>query len=257
MTKMRENGAFWIGLFFLYLLCFSAQLGSKDNGDPITVMEYFLDQSDEMLWRIQGDISVAFSCRGGSWLQLFLPILGSVGFVYLYGLEKNTTFERYEIFRTGRYCHRSGRFLAAITAGGLQLAGAFGLFCISLIARYDLWRQTNWLGLIVIIAEMFLYGGLFAMPALTFCVWMENVYLITSFSFLLWYLPERLSYRLMGQAVSDITNIDTKLLFWACQINPMRLGELCTKSPYQKAAIVEAVLLFVICFVAYVFGKKE
>ena len=258
LRKILENGTFRVAVVLLYLLCFTTQIGSKDNGDPLTVAEYFLDWSDEMLWRIPGeDISSVFTYKGGIWLQLFLPILGSMGVVHLYGLEKSSTFERYEVFRVGKFRHRCGRFLAAISAGGLQLGLAYGLFCLTIIMRYGLREQTDWMRLAMLMFEMILYGALYTMPALFLSVWIQNVYLVTSISFLLWYIPERVSYRLIGKAGSDLMNIDTDVLMLANQMNPIRLGELCTKGPYQGKAVAEAVILFGISFCTYVLGKKE
>lgn len=258
LKKLVGNGAFWVTVILLYLLCFTTQIGNKDNGDPIALIEYFMDWSDGMLWRIPGeDVSLVFSYRGGGWLQLFLPLLGSWGVVYLYGLEKATTFQRYEVFRTGKYRHRTGRFLAASTVGGLQLGVAYTLFILTIILRYGLLVQVDWKYIVVLVGEMFLYGALYTMPALLLSVWIQNVYLVTSLSLLMLYIPERISQRLVGMAISDSMNIDTGLLNLAFQINPARLGELCTEGAYQKVAIVEAVALFSVCFGSYVLFMKE
>ena len=233
---------------FVFAMCFTASVGVAENGDPLNVLSYVFGGEKN-----PPSADMIINSRGGSWLAMFLPIISGLCFVNVLCDDKSSGFQRCEIFRAGYYKLKAAKFLSAAVSSGIVTVIGFSAFSvfINLYFPKDDFVEIN---LAVIIAEMFIYGIMSAVPALIAAAFTNNKYLIVCVPFLLKYGVSQFAYKLSNDAYEDLWNPDLALAKLGMLIAPDSVSFVFTYPYKLEIIMINAVLLLGGCAV-YLFRK--
>lgn len=116
--------------------CFSEGYISA-NGKSYTIMELLLFlRSDVMLTDISLNRYNIWICGIGTWTQLLLPFLLSVGYLYNVSGEKQSGFNRMLLVRETNIKYCVSKLMAVILSGGIILLAGYLLFGILVYMRF-------------------------------------------------------------------------------------------------------------------------
>lgn len=205
----------------VFFLCFSASIGyNLKNGDPLSVWYYFTKCDSDFLHSdfTYSAYNVA-ATRGGDWFSLFVPMISALCFVNVLCDEKTSHYIRYEVHRTGYFKFGASQFISSLFTSGLSITIGYGAFIIFSILNFphlasyseeireSIFTMYSFSGIaesifqsfgiaslyLLLLAEMFLYGMLAALPALLIVSFTNNKYLIVCIPFLAKYFVTQLS----------------------------------------------------------------
>lgn len=238
----------WLCCACVFALCFTASVGTAENGDPLNVLSYIFGEEKN-----PPSADMIINSRGGSWLAMFLPIISGLCFANVICDDKSSKYTRCEVIRTGFYKLKAAKFLSALVSSGIVMAVGFAAFSF-LIRSYfpkDGFVEIN---LAVIIAEMFIYGIMSAIPALIAAAFTNNKYLILCVPFLLKYGVSQFAYKLSNDAYEDLWNPDLALAKLGMLIAPDSVSCVFTYPYTLEIILINAGLLLGGCAV-YLFRK--
>lgn len=231
----------------VFALCFTANVGTASNGDPLNVLSYiFGKESPPSAEQILGT-------HGGSWLFMFMPIIVGLCFVTVLCDDKNSRFIRYEIIRAGYFKFKSAKYISCAIGSGICAVIGFVPFVI-FVENYfpkDVFFKIN---IPLIIVEMFIFGIISAVPCLITAAFTNNKYLILCVPFMLKYCVSQLSNMLSANAYENFESPDLTLGKIAQIINP---DAICTIFSYpEKVGIIAVNSAFLLGgFAIYLFRK--
>lgn len=230
---------FWLCAAMTALICFASELCfDNDLNRSILIYEAF-EKKDIWLNDINYSAYSVFNKGCGVWLTMFAPIIAALPYVTTICEERASQSIRYSISRIGKMRYSIGCVSSAFLTGGLVMAvgyAFFGAICAVLFpamheysantitAFEEMFRivqadLTVWgydkIGLAapvcVLLCQMFLYGGLSALPALVICAFVKNKYIVMCLPFFISYFWAQLNQRLQSLAYADFENINEKL----------------------------------------------
>ena len=238
----------WLCCACVFALCFTASVGTAQNGDLLNVLSYIFSGEKN-----PPSAYMIINSRGGSWLAMFLPIISGLCFVNVLCDDKSSGFQRCEIFRAGYYKLKAAKFLSALVSGGVVTVIGFSAFSVFTKSYFpnDGFVEIN---LAVIIAEMFIYGIMSAIPALIAAAFTNNKYLIVCVPFLLKYVLSQFAYKLSNDAFEDLQNPDLALAKLGMIIAPDSVSCVFTY-PYTFEIILINAVLLLVGFLVYLFRK--
>ena len=222
---------------FVFALCFTASVGVAENGDPLNVLSYVFGGEKN-----PPSADMIINSRGGSWLAMFLPIISGLCFANVICDDKSSKYTRCEVIRTGFYKLKAAKFLSALVSSGIVMAVGFAAFSFFIRSYFpkDGFVEIN---LAVIIAEMFIYGIMSAIPALIATAFTNNKYLIVCVPFLLKYVLSQFAYKLSNDAYEDLWHPDLALAKLGMLIAPDSVSFVFTYPYKLEIIMINAVLL--------------
>lgn len=107
------------------------------NGKSYTIMELLLFlRSDVMLTDVSLNRYNIWICGIGTWTQLLLPFLLSIGYLYTISNEKLSGFNRMLLVRETNIKYCVSKLMAAILSGGIILLAGYLIFGILVYMRF-------------------------------------------------------------------------------------------------------------------------
>lgn len=244
--KIVTGYGFYVCIAFTVILCFSAYIyDNSDNGERYSVFTSLVTFDRSFMLNDISFSSVEVIRRGasGSWLSLFIPIISAFSFIPIVCDEYESKSVRFEIIRSSKICYNLSKFITAFLCGGFAVAVGFVLFASAVCKLFpDINEYGEELkqmyenafvsdhpsiiqdGLLLIVikksGEMFLYGAVCAVPAITLTGVVKNKYLVLCIPFFIKYAVNQSCIKIQAKALSDFNNTDTELMKFSSIINP-------------------------------------
>lgn len=244
--KIVTGYGFYVCIAFTVVLCFSAYIyDNSDNGDRYSVFTSLITFDRDFMLSSTSFSSVEVVRKGasGSWLSLFIPIISAFSFIPIVCDEYESKFVRFEIIRSSKKCYNMSKFITACLCGGFAAAVGFVLFALAVCAffpdineyeaelkqMYENAFVSNYpnimqAGLLLIVikksGEMFLYGAVCAVPAITLTSIVKNKYLVLCIPFFIKYAVNQTCIKIQAKALADFNNVDADLMKIGSIINP-------------------------------------
>lgn len=281
LKMILSNYGLYICMAFTIILC----SGTGIYTDNMTSYEYSIIKSliefnrEFMLSSTDFcSINVALRASNG-WLSMFIPIISAFAFIPFVCDECESQAIRNTIFRSSKFSFYTSKFLTTCISGGIAVMLGYIIFtglvytlfpnineyAIELqnmykeILSYTYPNVANngYIGVLLIkYAEMFIYGAISAVPAITLTCITKNKYLVMCIPFFVKYAVTQSCIKLMAQAYSDFENINEKLGRFTNIIAPdsiLNLFELSDK----KLILLYNGGLIVIAFIFYIIVQKR
>lgn len=136
------------------------------------------------------------------YLLMFMPVLTTVSYISVFGSEFESTFYRYEMFRTQKKCIAVSKFCGGVINGGMvALVGTilYGLIVLFLFPSFGSYQIDTGItemlfpdNVVIIIikrlAGMFLYGMFSSILSVMFSALIRNAYVVLCLPFMITYL---------------------------------------------------------------------
>ena len=104
----------WLCCACVFALCFTASVGTAENGDPLNVLSYIFGGEKN-----PPGADMIISSRGGSWLAMFLPIVSGLCFANVLCDDKSSKYTPInETDATLICCAESREFLSDLGLNG-------------------------------------------------------------------------------------------------------------------------------------------
>lgn len=272
--KILTGYGFYVCVIFTVILCFSSDIYEDFNGKYSAFAalvsldrDYLLDDTNFCSFEVMRK-----GC--GSWLSLFIPIISAFAFIPLVCDEYETKSIRFEIFRSSKLCYNLSKFITACLCGGFAVMLGFGVFTLAEYALFpnindysadlkELYEENlvymypditqNGYGSIILekLGEMFLYGAICAAPAIMLTSFIRNKYLVMCIPFFVKYAIDQTCAKLQSQAISDYTNIDTKMQRFSGIIDPDALSCLSDYGEDKMIILIYSTVLILFAGIIY------
>ncbi len=257
---------FWLCAAMTAVICFASELCfDNDLNRYILIYEAF---GNKDIWLTDTSYSAynVFNRGCGVWFTMFAPIIAALPYVTAICEERVSQSIRYSISRIGKIRYSIGCVLSAFLTGGLVMTvgyAFFGVVCAAIFPAMNEYSATDiasfeqmfrivqadftisWydkIGLaapvFILIFQMFLYGGLFALPALVICAFVKNKYIVICLPFFISYFWTQLNQRLQSLAYADFENINEKLGKIMSISNPHAMLYISTYSSNTKWVVL-------------------
>lgn len=201
LINILTGKSFWLCVLLTFAMCFTATVGTARNGDDLSVFSYVVGENDPP------SADFIINSRGGAWFAMFFPMISALCLVNSICDDKKTKFWRFEIFRTGLYEFKIGKYLSGVLSSGICAVSGYAVFMVFCEIFF---QTTGEINLIQIIAEIFIFGVVSAVPAFFTAAFTDNKYLIVCVPFLFKYCVIQFSSKMIYTAYADIRNIDKK-----------------------------------------------
>lgn len=281
LKMILKNYGFYICVLFTFILCLCTGI----YRDPINNNEYSVIKvlksfdhnymlNDRML------CSYMVAERGaGSWLSMFIPIISAFASIPLICDEKEAGFIRLSIFRSSKYSYYASKFLTSCIAGGLAVMLGYLFYTISVyflfpnINEYppeiqemlneelsNMYPEASKRGYIALHAikffEMFIFGMVASVPAVSLTCFMRNKYLIMCIPFFYKYAVTQGSERLMSAAFKDISDPNEKLAKLAGTLSPDATLNVFSSANMRQILLYNGILVL-IAFTIYILVSER
>ena len=119
------------------LVCCLSEGYTSASGKLYTILELLLFlPKDAMLTDIYLNRYDIWMSGIGTWTQLLLPFLLSIGYLYTISYEKQVGFNRLLFVRENNFKYGVSKMMAAILSGGIILLAGYVLFGLLIYARF-------------------------------------------------------------------------------------------------------------------------
>lgn len=276
MYKILTGYGFYICVVFTVILCFSANVYTDEiKNNRYSAFAALRNFDKNFMLTDTQFCSFQVMLKGGSgWLSMFIPIISAFAFIPLVCDEYEAKSVRFEIFRSTKLTYNFSRFVTACISGGLAVMLGFLIFTFieyqlfPNLSDYDtLSREMYYemmssqypklettgtaLPLFIKACEMFLYGAMYAFPAVTLTCVIRNKYLVMCIPFFIKYAVGQSYLKMMSQSYADFENPNEKLSRISTIINPDAISDLNTYGKSIKPILAYNVSLFIICLIFY------
>lgn len=238
LKRILSEKSYWLCCVCVFALCFTSAVGTASNGDPLNVLSYIFGGEKN-----PPAAETILNLRGGSWLFMFMPIISGLCVVNVLCDDKSSRFLRCEIFRTGYYKFKAAKYLSSVISSGISTLFGFAAYMV-FIKLYFPEDEFVELTLAVILAEMFIYGVMSAVPALITAAFTNNKYLIVCIPFLLKYCLSQLALQISLNAYEDMWNPNLTLAKIGTIINPDSVNSVFSYSEKLGVILINALILF-------------
>ncbi len=206
LIKIFTNKSFWLCVLITFAMCFTATVGTARNGDKLNVFSYIMGAENPP------SADFIINSHGGVWFALFFPMISALCLVNSICDDKKSKFLRFEIFRTGVYKFNTAKYISSVLSSGICAVLGYVAFMVFCIIFFPMTGGIKLVQIIAqIIAEVFIFGVVSAVPALFTAAFTNNKYLIVCVPFLFKYCVIQFSSKLIYMAYADIQNIDKTL----------------------------------------------
>ncbi len=226
LIKIFTGRSFWLCVLITFAMCFTATVGTARNGDNLIVFSYITGAEDPP------SADLIINERGGAWFAMFFPMISALCLVNSTCDDKKSKFQRFEIFRAGVYKFKAAKYLSGVLSSGICAVLGYAVFTAFCKIFFPTTDKTD---LAQIIAEIFIFGVVSAVPALFTAAFTDNKYLIVCVPFLFKYCVMQFSSKLVYTAYADIQHIDKTLETLG---NITNLDGILTVISYPNAEII-------------------
>lgn len=264
------NYGFYLCAGFTLILCLCTSIyRDPTTNESFSVFRVMREVSrDEMLMNVS---LCSFSVIGtgtGSWLSMFIPIVSAFAFIPLSCDKAESGALRSGIFRSSRAAYGLSEFLSAGLSGALAVMLGFVLFALVACAAFPsisayppmeqemLWAQVEmefpgsgemgaFLSVGMKCLSMFLYGFVWAAPAVMLTAFTRNKYLVIC-------IPFFIKYAITQTCVKMISGHDNTVTQWKV-INTVSPDSLMDVSLYAEKyfILLYNLLLVIVEFAVY------
>ncbi len=206
-----------IGVILACAVCEGYTSGSRTT---YTILELFLFVGKDVLLT---DVSLnryeIWEHGLGMWVQIFLPLLLSIGYLYTISAEKQTGYERLLLLRENNRRYSISKLAAAMFSGGLILLTGYILFGVLIwmkfpsLYEYSPDQIQSYLALVPGFAEplfclrkcisVFLYGMCLNVFAYLVSIFFTDKYILICLPLLLRYVWEQIVLKLQLRALEQ------------------------------------------------------
>ncbi len=243
-VKILTGKSFWLCVLMTFAICFAATVGTAQNGDNLSVFSYIMGAKNPP------SADFIINSRGGAWFAMFFPMLSALCLVNSICDDKKSKLQRFEIYRAGVYKFKTAKYLSSVLSSGICAVLGYAVFTAFCIIFF---QTTDGINLAQILAEIFIFGVVSAVPALFTAAFTDNKYLIVCVPFLFKYCVIQLSSKLIYTAYADTQHIDKTFEMLG---NITNLDGILTVISYPNAEKIitnAAILLF--GMIMYIFVK--
>lgn len=275
LKRILGDKSFYICLLLIFAICFTASADYDfDKNQSLSVWDLIIDTQRIYTGNISFSACVVSGLKGGSWLNMFLPLLLPLCFVNALCDDKSSGFTRYEVIRTGYRRLKSAKYVSAVLASGICCLIGYFLYVLVVIIRfphidcYDvqtyygfsdiqlgLFESIGVLGIYLVnMLDMFIYGIVMSLFSLIVAAYTENKYLICCIPFMAAYCLTQFGSWLTGLAVQDPGNTDEVLLTIGNTASPLAASGIVSGATAALACYYGVLIL--LSFAVYVFFGK-
>jgi len=241
----------------------------------LSVWDLIIDTQRIYTGNISFSACVVSGLKGGSWLNMFLPLLLPLCFVNALCDDKSSGFTRYEVIRTGYRRLKSAKYVSAVLASGICSLIGYCLYVLVVLIRFphieaydaerlsyvltgiqmSLFDSVGIAGVYLVnMLDMLIYGMVMSLFSLIVTAYTENKYLICCIPFMVAYCLTQLGSWLIGLAVQDPCNTDEVLLTIGNTASPLAASGIVSGATAALACYYGVLIL--ISFAVYVFFGK-
>lgn len=276
LKRILGDKSFYICLLLIFAICFTASADYDfDKNQSLSVWDLLIDTQRIYTGDISFSACVLSGLKGGSWLNMFLPLLLPLCFVNALCDDKKSGFIRYEIIRTGNRRLKCSKFISAVLASGICCLIGYFLYVLVVVIRFphieaydaeslsyrligirmSLFDSVGILGVYLInMLDMFVYGIVMSIFSLIVTAYTENKYLICCIPFTVVYGLTQLGSWLIGLAVQNPENTDMVLLTIGNTVSPLTANGIVSGANAVLACCYGVLIL--LSFAVYVFFGK-
>lgn len=275
LKRILRDKSFYICLLLIFAICFTASADYDfDKNQSLSVWDLLINTQREYTTDISFSACVLSGLKGGSWLNMFLPLLLPLCFVNALCDDKKSGFIRYEVIRTGYHRLKSAKYVSAVLGGGLCCFIGYFLYVLVVIIRfphidcYDVQTyygfsdiQLGMFGSIGVIGiylvnmlDMLVYGIVMSLFSLIVTAYTENKYLICCIPFMVVYSLTQLGSWLVGLGTRNPDNIDNVLLTIGNTVSPLAANSIVLGANVALVCFYGGLILLS-CAVYIFFGK--
>ncbi len=173
------------------------------NGRTYSIFECVFALDSEFIKSSYEFSSIMVFLRGvNEYLLMFMPVLTAVSYISVFGSEFESTFYRYEMFRTQKKCIAVSKFCGGVINGGMValvgtiLYGLIVLFLFPSFGSYQIDTEITEMlfsdNVVIIIikrlAGIFLYGMFSSVLSVMLSALIRNAYVVLCLPFMITYL---------------------------------------------------------------------
>lgn len=239
LRRTLGSSAFRYCVLAAAALYFTAIIGYDfETGDDLMIAQLLFRSEDVRNNAAYSAFGVFVSGNNTS-MGLFVPIIAAFPYVTLLCNERASQSARLTIIRAGKPQYTLGSVFGAVISGGLIMLFGYALFGIAVLLLFPhlsdyppeqaagfigtlIWSQPHWfaeaaangnllLPALSRLAETFMWGALYSLPALTLSAFVRNTYVVICVPFFLTYAHNRLSESLTALVYSDFGHINEPL----------------------------------------------
>lgn len=276
LKRILGDKSFYICLLLIFAICFTASADYDiDKNQSLSVWDLIIDTQRIYTGNISFSACVVSGLKGGSWLNMFLPLLLPLCFVNALCDDKSSGFTRYEVIRTGYRRLKSAKYVSAVLASGICSLIGYCLYVLVVLIRFphigsydaerlsyvltgiqmSLFDSVGIAGVYLVnMLDMLIYGMVMSLFSLIVTAYTENKYLICCIPFMVAYCLTQLGSWLIGLAVQDPCNTDEVLLTIGNTASPLAASGIVSGATAALACYYGVLIL--ISFAVYVFFGK-
>lgn len=281
LKMVFSNYGFYLSAAFTVILCMCASIYYDSTiNENYSIIRSLTEFNREFMLTDTSFCTYKVIERGsGSWLSMFIPIISAFAFVPIICDETESKMIRNSIFRSSKLTFHISKFVTACLSGGLSVLLGFAVFAVIVnftfpsISQYssELQEQMNtnllysypWLtqhkyGLLILIKflEIFIYGVLSAVPAVTLTSFIKNKYLVICIPFFFKYAITQTCVKLSSKAWNDFENPNEKLVKAINIIAPDSIVNLFLYTE-KKYILIYNMLFIITAFIIYSIIQKR
>lgn len=275
LKRILTDKTFYFCAFLICAICFTAVADYDFNkNQPLSVWDLLIDTKRVYTDDISFSACILSNLKGGSWLNMFLPLLLPLCFVNTLCDDKKSGFIRYEVIRTGYRRLKSAKYISAVIGGGICCFIGYFLYVLVMVIRFphfDCYNDQTFYGLsdiqlnlfgsigaigiyLIDMLDMLVYGIVMSLFSLIVTAYTENKYLVCCIPFMSVYCLTQFSSWLIGLAVQNPENINTVLLTIGNTVSPLAATGIVSGA--TAALVCFYGVLILLSFAVYVFFGK-
>lgn len=207
LNEMKKNTgslAFIVSAIAVTVLFFASGIYTDPvSGRTYSIFECVFALDSEFIKSNYEFSSIMVFLRGvNEYLLMFMPVLTAVSYISVFGSEFESTFYRYEMFRTQKKYIAVSKFCGGVINGGMvAVVGTilYGLVVLFLFPSFGSYQMDTEIiemlfpdNVVIIIikrlAGMFLYGMFSSILSVVLSALIRNVYVVLCLPFMITYL---------------------------------------------------------------------
>lgn len=275
LKRILTDKTFYICAFLICAVCFTATADYDiDKNQPLSVWDLLINTKRVYTDDISFSACILSNLKGGSWLNMFLPLLLPLCYVNTLCDDKKSGFIRYEVIRTGYRKLKSAKYVSAVIGGGICCFIGYFLYVLVMLIRFphfDCYDVRTYYGFsdiqlslldsvgvigiyLVNMLDMLVYGIVMSLFSLIVTAYTENKYLVCCIPFMVAYCLTQLGSWFIGLAVQNPENTDTVLLTIGNTVSPLTANSIVSRA--TVALVCYYGVLILLSFAVYVFFGK-
>lgn len=277
LKRILTDKTFYICAFLICTLCFTATADyDAVQNRYLSVWDLLVDTQRVYTTDISFSAYVLSSLKGGSWLNMFLPLILPLCFANALCDDRKSGFLRYEVIRTGHRRLKCSKFISAVLSSGSCCLLGYCLYVLVMIIRFphiaayeladdlfyhltdmqaSIFAGVGIVGVYLVnMIDMLLYGFAMSLFSLIVIAYTENKYLVCCIPFMTVYCLTQLGLWLLGTAGEDPNNYNHILGTVGTIVYPASANGIATSG--NTALLCYYGVFILLSFAVYVFFGK-